>query len=225
MRPAEASAVNTPATLQMLQLAAALRLHPERDLHPSWLPAAWPARHRQLQRLGPAGRAVLADWLRAQTPDVGLDFVAPRRRLLLLDGSALRRIAFYAGLALHAPLLRPRGGLGAQLRRQARRIDRDAQSVVLERLPPLRAFKVDLARLEQRPRGAGRVVLDRGYRLLQGAMAAEGDAWLQRLQRKLPRRAAALRVPALDARQRLELDELMLMGVVPERLPQWDWLF
>ena len=92
-------------------------------------------------------------------------------------------------------------------------------------MPRLTAFRLDVARLEQRPLAAGRTVFDRGYRLLQGLVAAEGEACLERLRRKLPRRVAALRVPALDARQRAQLDELLLMGLVPERLGAWDWLF
>jgi len=215
----------TAPPIALLRLAARLRLDPVHDLHPSWLPPSWPARHRQPRRLGPAGQAALGDWLRERTPDVGLDFGSTRRRLVLMDAGALRRAAFYCGLAAHAPFLRGHGALSAQLRRQARRIDRDAAALVLERLPRLAAFRLDTSRLEQRPIAAGRTVFDRGYRLLQGAVAVEGDAWLQRLQRKLPRRAAALRLPALDARQCAQLDELLTMGIVPERLAAWDWLF
>jgi type III secretion protein K len=216
--------VSTPP-IALLRLAVRLRLDPVHDLHPSWLPPSWPARHRRPGRLGAAGRAALGDWLREGTPDVGLEFGNARRRLLLMDGVALRRAAFYCGLAAHAPFLRGHGALSAQLRRQARRLDHDAPALVLERFPRLATLRLDASRLEQRPLAAGRTVFDRGYRLLQGAVAAEGEAWLSRLQRKLPRRAAALRLPALDARQCAQLDELLTMGIVPERLAQWDWLF
>ncbi|MED5622306.1 SctK family type III secretion system sorting platform protein [Ideonella sp. BN130291] len=213
------------ATMDLLRLASRLRLQPEAELHPSWLPTEWPLRHRHIERLGPGGRAALADWLRTQTPDVGFNFDTPARRLVLLDGRSLRRMALYCALVAHAPLMRQRGELGSQLRRQARRIDRDAQRVVLERLPAVPSLKVDTSRLEQRPIAAGRVLVNRGYRLLQGAVAPQGDAVLQRLQRKLPRRAALLRLPPLQPRQLDQLQELMLMAIVPERLAQWDWLF
>ncbi len=213
------------APLRLLQLVTRLRLQPQADLHPSWLPADWPARHRQLQRLGPGAQAALADWMRPRMPAVDLNFDARRKRLLLLDGRSLRRLAIYIGLCAHAPLLKQRGAAGAQVRRQARRIDRDAQHVVLERLPLLDSLKIDVRRIEQRPAGAGRVIVTRGYRLLLGTVAAEGDEVLQRLLRKLPRRAASLRLPPLHDRQLNQLTELMLMGIVPERLPQWDWLF
>src|SRR5947199_333107 len=93
-----------------IRLVLRYNLHPELDVHPSWLPAGWPARHRAVARFGPAGRAMLAD--------------------------ALRRV-----------------------------------------------------------------------------------------QRKLPRRLGALPIPPLQPRQRRQLEELMLLGIVPDRLPQWDWLF
>jgi type III secretion protein K len=211
--------------LGLLRLVMRLQLQPQADLHPSWLPPDWPARYRQLQRLGPGAQAALADWMRPRMPAVGLNFDARRKRLLLLDGKSLRRLAMYCGLCAHAPLLRQRGPAGAQVRRQARRIDRDAQHVVLERLPALDSLAIDTRRIDERPACAGRVMVARGYRLLLGAVAAEGEEVLQRLQRKLPRRAASLPLPSLQPRQLNQLTELMLMGVVPERLPQWDWLF
>jgi type III secretion protein K len=56
-------------------------------------------------------------------------------------------------------------------------------------------------------------------------VATQGEAVLRRLQKKLPRRASELRLPVLKPQQLAQLDELMFMGIVPERLPQWDWLF
>jgi len=223
--PQSAGPPGASRELQLLRLATRLHLHPQQDLHPSWLPPEWPARHRQLQHLGPGGQAALADWLRPDMPVVDLNAGTGLKRLLLMDGPSLRRLAIYCGLCAHAPLLRMRGAAGVQARRQARRIDRDAQQVVLERMPALSALRVNLGSIEQRPFAAGRVIVDRGYRLLFGAVASEGDAVLQRLQRKLPRRASRLRVLTLEARQTHQLNELMLMCIVPERLPQWDWLF
>jgi type III secretion protein K len=48
---------------------------------------------------------------------------------------------------------------------------------------------------------------------------------LRRLQHKLPRRISGFRVPQLAPPQARQLHELMLSCIVPERLPQWDWLF
>jgi type III secretion protein K len=45
------------------------------------------------------------------------------------------------------------------------------------------------------------------------------------VRRRFPRRLAVLSVPTLEPGQARQLDELMLMCIVPERLPQWDWLF
>ena len=222
-----------PGPMDLVRLVMRFNLHPEADLHPSWLPANWPARHRSVARMGPAGRAVLAELLRRgqarghAQPHAAADynFDSRLKRLALLDAASLRRLAAYLGFCAHLPLFKVRGGAGLQIRRQARRIDRDAVDFVLDRVPQLTELRMDSAVVQQRPIATGRVVLDRGYRLLLGAAAAEGELVLQRLKHKLPRRISALSVPSFEPRQALQLNELMLSCIVPERLPQWDWLF
>ena len=218
-----------PGPMDLVRLVMRFNLHPEIDLHPSWLPANWPARHRSPARLGEAGRAVLANQLRrGQLPASAIadyNFDARLKRVALLDAAALRRLAVYLGFCVHLPLFRLRGGAGAQIRRQARRLDADAVDFVLDRVPQLTELQMDNAALLQRPIATGRVVVDRGHRLLLAAAAAEGDVVLQRLRHKLPRRISNLGVPSLQPRQAQQLNELMLSCIVPERLPQWDWLF
>jgi len=224
----ELAAATSPTTL--LRAVLAFNLHPEATLHPSWLPDSWPTRCRTALRVWqPSANAVLADVLRQRgvlPPEPDYAFDSRRKRLLLLDGASLRRLAFYASLCAHAPLLRPRrDALAQQLRRQARRLDTDAVEFVLERAPQARELSMSAQALQDRPAGAGRVLMERGYRLLLAALARDGDAAVQRLLRLLPRRVAALQVPALSGRQADQLDELMLDCIVPERLAQWDWLF
>jgi type III secretion protein K len=218
-----------PSPMDLVRLVMRFNLHPEIDLHPSWLPSNWPARHRSPARLGQAGRAVLADLLRrGQAPVAAAadyNFDSRLKRLALLDAAALRRLAAYLGFCAHLPLFRLRGGAGFQIRRQACRFDADAVDFVLDRVPQLTELRMDSAVLQQRPIATGRVVIDRGYRLLLGAAAPEGEAVLRRLQHKLPRRLSVLSVPQLAPRQARQLHELMLSCIVPERLPQWDWLF
>lgn len=212
--------------MDVLRLVARYNLHPELDMHPSWLPADWPARHRRVERFGAAGQAVLSDLLRnSVVAEPQFDFDSRLRRLALLDMAALRRLAAYTGLGVHKTMFEQRGGVAAQLRRQARRIAPDAADFVAERMPRLSEIRMNPQRLQQHPNGAGRVMFDRGYRLLQAALLPEGVAFVQRLRRKLPRRVAALNVPALKAHQTAQLQELMLHCIVPERLPEWDWLF
>jgi type III secretion protein K len=172
---------------------------------------------------------VLADLLRRGDAPSGApsdyNFDSRLKRLALLDAASLRRLAAYLGFCAHLPLFKLRGGAGFQIRRQACRYDDDAVDFVLDRVPQLTELRMDSAAIQQRPIATGRVVVDRGYRLLLGAAAPEGDTVLRRLQHKLPRRIASLRVPQLDARQARQLHELMLSCIVPERLPKWDWLF
>ena len=233
--PAFASSVDpqtaqaAPGPMDLVRLVMRFNLHPEIDLHPSWLPADWPARHRIPARLGEAGRTVLAGQLRrSQGPANGAadyNFDARLKRVVLLDGAALRRLAAYLGFCVHLPLFRLRGGAGAQIRRQARRFDADAVEFLLERVPQLTELRMDNAALQQWPLSAGRVAVDRGYRLLLAPAAAEGEVVRRRLGHKLPRRISVLGAPPLQRRQILQLNELMLSCIVPERLPQWDWLF
>lgn len=217
--------------LGLMRLVLRFNLHPEAGLHPSWLPPDWPAHARaRLARLRPEAQAVLREVLArlgvvdAQAADYAFD--SPLKRLLLLDAGSLRRLAFYTSLCAHAPLMRPRrNALAAALRRQARRLDEDAAAFVLERAPQLTEVQMSVHPLKERPAGCGRLLVDRGYRLLAAVLADEGEAAARRLARMLPRRAAALPVPALGVRQKQQLRELMLACIVPERLAQWDWLF
>jgi type III secretion protein K len=224
--PAPAQAM--PGAMDLVGLVVRFNLHPELGLHPSWLPAEWPAGHRLPARLGPAGRAVLADLLRRGLPPPGgadYNFDSRLKRLALLDAASLRRLAVYVGFCAHQPLFKLRGGAGTQVRRQAKRYDADAVDFVLDRVPRLTALRMDSEPLQQRPIATGRMVVNRGYRLLLGAAAPEGEAVLRRLQYQLPRRIAALGRPQLAPPQLRQVHELMLSCLVPERLPRWDWLF
>jgi type III secretion protein K len=216
--------------MSLLRFVLQHNLHPEATLHPSWLPADWPARHRAaMRRLKPTAQAVLGEVLRqrgvaAAEPDYHFD--SRLKRLLLLDAASLRRLAFYTSLCAHAPLLRPRrDAVSAQMRRQARRIDADAVEFVLDRAPRLSELQMSAQTLQERPSSCGRVLAERGYRLLLAVLAPEGQAVVQRLRYKLPRRVAALQIPQLSPRQVDQLNELMLSCIVPERLAPWDWLF
>jgi type III secretion protein K len=220
------SELRRPDAMDLVRLVTRFNLHPEHDLHPSWLPPEWPARHRQPQRLGDAGRALLAEMLRSRAGlgQAEYNFDSRMRRLALLDAASLRRLAAYCGLCVHKPLFKVRGP-ASQLRRTARRIDDDAVEFVLDRVPQLTELRMDTRGLQERPLSTGRVVMNRGYRLLMAAVAPEGEVVLRRVQRKLPRRVAQLSVPVLTPRQSAQLAEVMLLCIVPERLPRWDWLF
>lgn len=224
--PAPPAAEHGP--LDMLRLALRQGLHPEEALHPSWLPSDWPVRHRATARFGPAGRAVLGQLLRARGlagEALDLQFDSQLKRVELMDARSLRLLALYSGFAAHKPLFGLRGALGNQVRRQALRVADDAVDFVLDRVPQLTHIRVDTQRLQERPQAAGHVMVQRGYRLLTGALLPEGAAVLQRVRLKLPQRLSRLRVPPLQPRQLDQLRELMLLCIVPERLPQWDWLF
>lgn len=214
-------------TLRLLHQVIDFNLRPQRDAHPSWLPPEWPLRHRAPRGEVAGAGGVLAGSVRHAEPGahaVEYDFDLPLRRVALLDSIALRRLAAYCGFVVHRPAFKLRG-VGAELRRQARRYDADATHFVLQRAPRLDRFTMNTAALEARPHGAGRLIVHRGCRLLLAALASQGDAILRGAMRKLPRRVCDGRLPELDAAQRDQLCEVMLLCIVPERLPEWDWLF
>jgi type III secretion protein K len=212
--------------LDLMRLVMHYNLVQQAGLHPSWLPASWPARYRRMAQYGPAGQAVLGELVRRQNMHAGdYQFDSRLKRLALFDAGSLRRLAVYAGLGAHLPLLKQRGPAAAQLRRQARRYDAEAVPFALERMPLLPELRMDARPLQERPLAAGRLLVSRGYRLLLAAVAPEGETVVRRVRLKFPRRLATLGVPPLQPRQAQQLSELMLLCIVPERLPQWDWLF
>ncbi|PZX34735.1 SctK: non flagellar T3S system conserved protein [Cupriavidus phytorum] len=180
-------------------------------------------------------------------------------RLVLMPRSDLRLLAWWLGLAVHqagfaserrmlpaqladsiaplpgalaAPLI---GSAPRAMRRAARRLDRHAVAFILKRVPALPALPMNLAPLRQHPAGAGRLMAERGYRLLCGllcgALAAEAQTaeyaapLLQALRCKFPRRLAALSPAPLTPTQAAQLRELLLLNLIPERFPAWHWLF
>ena len=217
---------------RLRSLVARHNLHPERDLHASWWPGHWPAGHRGAGRFGPQGQAVLSRLVRHGVfgPELGDgafddDFDAPVKRLALLDGRSLRLLAATCGLAAHRNLFRQWGWAGPA-RRQARRWAPDAADFVEERVPALPLLPMNMHSAEQRPQGLGQLMLRRGHRLLMALLAAEaGPRTLARVRMKFPRRFAGETLPALSEPQRRQLEELVLSCIVPERMPEWDWLF
>jgi type III secretion protein K len=147
------------------------------------------------------------------------------KRLMLMEGAALRTLAALLGFGVHAAALRERGFLSRQLRRQARRYGDEVDDFFERRVPLLTEIRMNPAPLQRRPVAAGRVAVDRGYRLLQALLAAQGDDALERTRRKLPWRTSCLRLPQLTPLQLAQVEELALNCIVPERLPAWDWLF
>lgn len=174
----------------------------------------------------------------------------PLARLVLMARNDLRLLAWWLGLAVHkagfaserrmlpaqladsiaplpgalaAPLI---GSTPRAMRRAARRLDRQAVAFILKRVPELPALPMNLAPLRARPACAGRLMAERGYRLLCGLLGTPRHApLLQALRRKFPRRLARLSPAPLTPVQSGQLRELLLLNLIPERFPAWHWLF
>src|SRR5690606_32755573 len=128
------------------------------------------------------------------------------------------------GLCTHKPLFKARS-TAASMHRLARRVDPAAAEFVLKRAPDLTQLVLNHGVARRRPAGVGRLVTDRGYRMLLGVLATEGNALLGRTLRKLPRRVSALTIPAFKPAHIAQLGELIFLCLIPERMPEWDWLF
>lgn len=213
--------------LDVVRLALRFNLHPEDGVHSSWLPPDWPPGRRLVSRFGAAGRVLLGKYLRqwgALDSSIQFDFDSRRRRLALLDGRSLRLLAAYCGLCAHKPLF-DAVATSHDMHRLARRIDHDAARFVIARTPALTGLVLSKRLAPENPLALGTLVMDRGYRMLLGVLAVEGDAVLQRVLRKLPRRVASLKVPVFRSPKLEQVSELIFLCLIPERMPQWDWLF
>ena len=69
--------------MDLVRLAMRQQLHPELDMHPSWLPERWPARYRGMQHLNESGQAVVSEWVRRELGDEVPAFDTPLRRMAL----------------------------------------------------------------------------------------------------------------------------------------------
>jgi type III secretion protein K len=170
---------------------------------------------------------VLSTILQRRLPEAegfDTDFAPPRKRLALIDGRDLRMLALYCGFATHRELLRERR-VGPTLRRQLQRFGPEAANFVTHRIPELPAFQMNNESLLTRPLGAGRAIWRRGARLLLALVAQDGPAVCERARLKLPRSLAEGKLPALSPEQLKQLDELVQLSVLPERLSSWHWLF
>ena len=212
-----------------LRARLAFAAAPSRDVHPSWLPANWPARYRRPGVLNASGQEALSAQLRAAYDLGGLSSVFSRppsvaERLAWIDSKDLRRLALMCGFIAHrAQFETPHVAL--QLWRQARRIEPELARFALRRWPGSAALAMSEQRLLQRPLCVGRIVARRGYRLMLGCFASESAALMRRAQLKFPRYASASPIAPLPPTRQAVYLELVHMCVVPERFPQWDWLF
>lgn len=213
--------------MELVRLAVRFNLHPEDDFHPSWLPTDWPAAYRSRHRYGSGALPLLGRCLRergALDDAIEFSFDSRVRRLALMDGASLRRLAAYCGLSTHKPLFKTRS-TAAAMRRLADRIDPGAAEFVLKRAPDLTELVLNQRVVRANPAGVGRLVVDRGYRMLLGVLATEGNALLGRTLRKLPHRVSALSIPAFKPVHIGQLGELIFLCLIPERMSEWDWLF
>ncbi|MGM9487402.1 type III secretion system protein [Ideonella sp. YS5] len=207
------------------RLRAATR--PSLDAHASWWPPGW--REHGPIRLGEGGHQAASTWLRRThaVPDAAEAATrpdSPVERLAWMDGRSLRRLALVAGFVAHRDHFET-PGLALEMWRQAKRLDRGLPDFALSHWPSCPALAMSPRALVQRPRAAGRVVLRRGYQLMLGLLASEGQGLWRSTRIRFPRSVAQAGPPAMPPERRQVYEELLFMCALPERFGSWDWLF
>jgi type III secretion protein K len=219
----------------LLRLACEFNLRPERSIHPSRWPAAWPARYRDMALFGERGRRVVAAYLLAQAGlaerheiygefHCEFSFDSRAARLALLPPAALMRLGDALGLVLHRAWLTESG---------SRRVDKviaagfggETLDFVLQRTPPFDAFGETLEPLKTQPKLLVDNIRQRGARLLTDFVAPAGAPVQRRMRLKLPLQLDAAPAYLMNPAQRRQVSELLFLCLIPERLPSWDWLF
>jgi len=210
-----------PATLAL----AVCSFNARPQVHRSWffetLPAIGPSPGPEVWR---CHAAVTPALLFEAGPCFDYDFRGRTKRLALLPADVLRRLTSMLGLWVHAKaLLQPR--LQPLREMLAKRVGAEDAAFVFSRLMQVRPPRVGVELDEARATRALVSVWRAGYAVLGGLLAGAGPAVLGRLRLKLPRRVAAAPAPPLLGSSAQRVKEVLLMCVLPERMPQWDWLF
>ncbi|HDR8937112.1 SctK family type III secretion system sorting platform protein [Burkholderia vietnamiensis] len=209
-------------------LVCEFNLRPDRYLHVTRVPAAWPARYRSLDAFGLAGRRLLARHLLDAHGVAGrydFDVADPCARLALLPGAALEQLAAYAGLLLHRGWLRDALNVRRIRAEVAAKLGGDALELALERAPEFGALADTLEPWRADPAALPAVIRARGARLLADFIGVAGDAVGVRARLKFNRACDDEAPYWLNRAQRDQFGELLFLFLIPERLASWDWLF
>jgi type III secretion protein K len=195
------------------------------EVHRSWLVEALPATSAyQGPEVWQCHAATTQTLLCDAQPCFDFDFRGRTKRLALLPADVLRRLTSMLGLWVHARALQ-QPSLQPLREALAKRVGAEDAAFVFSRLmqvrPPRVGIELDIGRTTRALASVWRA----GYAVLGGLFARAGSAVRGRLRLKLPRRIAAAPVPPLQAGSAQRAKEALLMCILPERLPQWDWLF
>jgi type III secretion protein K len=191
-----------------------------------WLPPEWNADHQASLDTSPRVQDTLSQWLLARhglQRSFCFDFAAPERRVALLPRAAFQK------LASHLALVLCRGVLRNAIDRQS--VDRLIQTLGIEayEFALLKAPDIRVARpavkLETHAAQLSQHLLFEGGRHLLAVFEPSVPALRGRAALKLPREVSAAPLLVFDNEERAVAREVITACIIPEVLPQWDWLF
>ncbi len=227
-----------PGAAQGKQLALRLvefNLHPARFAHPSWFGESssalasrgtlWHASGHVEARAEPR----LSEWLLHELDlhdDMDWEMSEPEKRLWLLDGATLERLAQELALAMHREWLL-RVIEAGRLRLIATALGEGALRFVMEGVPrgsfhyhtPKVSFSSDAAS------ELGFKLREAGARTLMALLRPAWRAVRGRAQLYLERSKGLGAVPAFEAVHREQALEFICGRLIPRRFPEWAWCF
>jgi type III secretion protein K len=199
---------------------------PAPDADASWLPHDWGAEHQASLDTSAHVQDLLSHWLLARhglQQSFCFDFSAPERRVALLPRAAFQKLASHLALVLCRSVLRT--AIDKQsVDRLIQTLGIEAYEFALLRAPDMRVTKPAM-KLAADPSQLAQHLLFEGGRHLLAVFEPSAFAVRGRVALKLPREVSASALLVFDKQERAMAQEVITACIIPEVLPQWDWLF
>lgn len=211
------------------ELAWRFRLMPSSYCHESWLPrglsdALLPSRARHEGMCHRYLSPWMMDHFKLGCPE-GIVFDDPLRRLALLDGETLQRMAPVVGLAASRDALR-RTLDGAALVRLRAATGLDELGFIRASSDGLFPAGMGLPPADLAGQDAGDRLAARGRVLLLALAGIDQLAVIRRLRLKFPRAAGLKAAPCKPlVHDRAALSSWLSTQLIPRIAPPWAWLF
>jgi hypothetical protein len=226
-----ASSVATKSSLVVRLVDFNLRV--ARFAHPSWYESAsqhlgWSAAiFDDRGRVNGRAEPHVSRWLLREvglTDDVDWQMEVPQKRLWLLDGSALQRLACELALAMHREWL-SRMIDGARLRALSGRVDERALRFVVGELPADSFhYQAPMVNLDAGGDPDLRARLtEHGARTLMALLQPTWRAVRLRAQLHFDRNQDLAAAPAFEPAHCQRALELIAGWLIPRRFPEWAW--
>jgi type III secretion protein K len=212
----------------LVELIHRFNLAPSRDADASWMPLGWTPSHQERLDADHRIQDVMSIWLLARHGLRGrfcFDFSVQERRFALLPRSELHTLARHMALVACKNVLRSAIDK-LSVDRLIRSLGVEAYEFALLKAPDLRgAAAAPPVRLETHRAELQHHLLVEGGRHLMALFEPDCVAIRGRVGLKLPRDVSRAETLTLSPREQAVARDVVTACIIPEVLPQWDWLF